>query len=146
MLGAANSAYFFTRLSNTKGSEQEFMPLQQFYDQNMAFAIEHHKTLEDGVPDDTEPRQTRLRKQRYASYVEWYGEMKQLTIPKIDAFLKGRWRRFHRAFRVARFATHLNKKEVYLHNGGRVVCFISRQHLSQIICAHGRTISPRRDI
>jgi len=73
--------------SSTQGSEQEFMPLQQLYDKNMAFAIEHRKTLENGAPDDTEPRQSRLRKQRYRYYVEWFNEMKQSTIPKIDAFI-----------------------------------------------------------
>ena len=66
--------------SGTQGSEQEFMPLQQLYDKNMAFAIEHRKTLQDGAPNDTEPRQTRLRKQRYAYYVEWFDEMKQCVI------------------------------------------------------------------
>jgi len=73
--------------SRMQGSEQEFMPLQQLYDKNMAFAIEHRRTLQDGVHEDTEPQQTRLRKQRYAHYVEWFDEMKQRTIPKIDAFI-----------------------------------------------------------
>ena len=73
--------------SSTQGSEQEFMPLQQLYDKNMAFAIEHRKTLQDGVPDDTEPHQTRLRTQFYQKYVVWFDEMKQRTIPKIDAFI-----------------------------------------------------------
>jgi hypothetical protein len=71
----------------TQGSQQEFMPLKQLYDKNMAFAIEHRQTLEDGVPEDTEPCQTRLRKQRHAYYVEWFSEMKQRTIPKIDALI-----------------------------------------------------------
>ena len=55
--------------SGTQGSKQEFLPLQQLYDENMAFAITHRKTLEDGVPEDPEPRQTRLRKKRYADWV-----------------------------------------------------------------------------
>ena len=70
-----------------QGSEQEFMPLQQLYDKKMAFAIEYRQTLVDGAPKDTEPHQTRLRKQRHAYYVEWFDEMKQSTIPRIDAFI-----------------------------------------------------------
>ena len=73
--------------SGTQGSIQEFLPLQQLYDENMAFAITHRKTLEDGVPEDSEPRQTRLRKKRYADWVEWFKEMKQRTLPKVDAFI-----------------------------------------------------------
>jgi len=73
--------------SNTQGSMQDFLPLQQLYDKNMAFATTHRKTLEDGVPEDPEPRQTRLRKKRYADWVERFDEMKQRTLPKVDAFI-----------------------------------------------------------
>ena len=64
------------------------MPLQQLYDKNMAFAIEHRKTLQDDVPDDdTEQHQTRLRTKCYRNYVEWFNEMKLSTIPMVDAFI-----------------------------------------------------------
>lgn len=77
----------FDDCSGTQGSEQEFMPLRELYDKNMEFAIEHRKTLQDGMPHDTELYQTRLRTQHNASAAVWFHEMQKRTIPKIDAFI-----------------------------------------------------------
>jgi hypothetical protein len=71
-----------------QGSMQEFLPLQELYDKNMAYAIEERKSWEDGVPEDDAPRQTRLRKQRHADYVLWHQKAKAQRIPMIDLFIK----------------------------------------------------------
>lgn len=64
-----------------------FLPLQQLYNENMAFAIDHRKSCTDPLPEDDSPRQTRLRKQRYAEYVECHNMRMQRLVPKIDKFI-----------------------------------------------------------
>jgi len=73
---------------SVQGSMQQFLPLQELYDKNMAYAIEERKSWKDGVPEDDAPQQTRLRKQKHADYVMWHEKAKAQMIPKIDLFIE----------------------------------------------------------
>jgi len=67
---------------------QQFMPLQELYDNNMAYAIQQRKSWTDPIPEDDNPRQTRLHKQRHADFVVWHMNKGSYMVPKIDQFIK----------------------------------------------------------
>ena len=73
---------------SVQGSMQEYLPLQELYNKNMAYAVEERKYWTDAVPEDDAPRQTRLRKQRYADFVLWHDNKKVYMISKIDRFIE----------------------------------------------------------
>jgi len=72
-----------------QGSAQKFLPLRQLYENTMAYAQERRKDLTDPVPEDDVAHSTRLRKQRYAEYVEYCHEKMRRMVPRIDAFIAG---------------------------------------------------------
>ena len=74
--------------AHMQGSMQKWLPLQQLYDKNMAYAIKQRKYWTDPVPEDDAPHQTRICKQRHADFVLCHKEEKVYMVPRIDQFIE----------------------------------------------------------
>jgi len=66
---------------------KEFLPLQELYTKYMTLAVGYRKELDDPIPKDERPHQTRSRVKSQEDEVMWQTKMNVRKIPHVERFI-----------------------------------------------------------